>query len=122
MQYDRSIEGNPLTLGGQTFATGIGTHSTSELVYDLKGLYSDFEAKVGVDDETGSNGSVAFEIYLDGQLAYDSGALLGSDSPHAIAVDVSGAQQMRLVTTDGGDNINFDHADWAVPVLIQNGH
>ncbi|MCG9755806.1 NPCBM/NEW2 domain-containing protein [Shewanella insulae] len=122
MQYDRSIEGNPLTLGGQTFATGIGTHSTSEIVYDLKGLYSDFEAKVGVDDETGSNGSVAFEIYLDGQLAYDSGTLLGSDSPHALAVDVSGAQQMRLVTTDGGDNINFDHADWAVPVLIQNGH
>ena len=121
-QYDRSIAGNPLSLGGQSFATGIGTHSTSEIIYDLQGQYSDFEAQVGVDDETGSNGSVAFEIYLDGQLAYDSGTLLGSDPAHAIAIDVSGAQQMRLVTTDGGDNINFDHADWAEPVLIQNGH
>ena len=28
-------------------------------------------------------------------------------------VDLTGAQQLRLITTDGGDGIACDHAEWA---------
>jgi hypothetical protein len=49
---DRSVDGHPLTIGGQTFAHGFGTHGDSRLVIDLKGSASRFTARVGVDDET----------------------------------------------------------------------
>ncbi len=48
---DRSVEGNPLTIGGRHFDHGFGTHADSRLVLDLKGSASRFTAWVGVDDE-----------------------------------------------------------------------
>ena len=30
-----------------------------------------------------------------------------------LTADVTGAQVVRLVVTDGGDGIDSDHADWA---------
>jgi hypothetical protein len=33
--------------------------------------------------------------------------------PQDVDADTTGAQQLRLVTTDGGDNIHCDHAAWA---------
>jgi hypothetical protein len=30
-----------------------------------------------------------------------------------VAVPLSGQSTLRLVVTDGGDNVYFDHADWA---------
>jgi alpha-galactosidase len=30
---------------------------------------------------------------------------------------LAGAQFLRLVITDGGDGMNFDHADWAAAQL-----
>jgi hypothetical protein len=31
----------------------------------------------------------------------------------AIDIDIRGADQLRLVTTDAGDNVHADHAVWA---------
>lgn len=117
--FNNSVEGNPLTINGTVYSNGIGTHSTSAIVYDLQGQYQRFQTTVGLDDETGNNGSVGFEIYLDGTLAYASPVLLGTDAGHDIDIDISGAIEMTLITTDGGDNINHDHADWGAPMLRQ---
>ena len=47
------------------------------------------------------------------QIRFDSG-LLRSGS-RDIDVDVTGAQVLQLVVTDGGDNANSDWADWVEP-------
>lgn len=102
----------------QTYATGIGTHAPSQLVYYLGGAYTRFTCLAGIDGETGSRGSATFEVYADDRLVFKSGVLRGGGAPLPVDVDLSGAQQMRLVTGDGGDGKDYDHTDWADARLI----
>jgi hypothetical protein len=107
-------DGLPLRLAAQTYAKGLGGHAPSDVRYALAGNCSRFKASVGVDDEVGSNGSVTFEVYADATKIYDSGLMTGSTATQLVDVSVSGASQLRLAITNGGDNINYDHADWAL--------
>lgn len=106
-------DGKTLTIGGHRYADGLGVHAPSEIRYALDDRYDVFRAIVGVDDETGNNGSVVFEVWLDGKRAYRSPMMLGSMPGLAIEVPVEDAREMRLVVTDAGDGIAWDHADWA---------
>lgn len=107
-------DGGPLTIGGQTFARGLGVHAPSAVVYDLDGQCSRFTAQVGVDDEVGGFGSVVFQVW-DGtsRKLYDSGIRRGTDGPLIASVDITGVQLLRLVVTDAGNGMDYDHADWA---------
>jgi glucose/arabinose dehydrogenase len=111
-------DGATLTLNGVTYAKGLGVHASSDLVVNLDGTFTSFRADVGVDDEVGTNGSVVFEVWVDGVKAHDSGVMTGDSATQPVDVDITGAQQLRLVVTDAGDNINFDHADWAGARLV----
>ncbi len=66
-----------------------------------------------MDDEKGSKGTVAFEIRADGERSFTTGVLTNADAARPITADVTGAQVVHLVVTDGGDGIDSDHADWA---------
>ena len=73
-----------------------------------------FNTSIGVDDEVGlANGSVVFRVYGDSTLLYDSGVITGSSSVKNLSLGPTGYKQLRLVVTNGGDNDNYDHADWA---------
>jgi glucose/arabinose dehydrogenase len=118
---DRSRDGNPLILNGTTFAKGLGTHAVSELTYYLGGVCTRFTANVGIDDEEGPNGSVVFQVYADSSKVYDSGVMTGATPTASVDVSVSGASQLRIVVTDGGDNIYSDHGDWALAQIQCGG-
>lgn len=105
-------DGKPLTIGGQIYQKGLGVHAGSEIQYTLGGFCSVFSAQVGLDDEVGNLGSVNFQLWNGGTKLYDSGVLHGTDSARAVSVNVSGVQTLRLMVTNGGDNIDDDHADW----------
>ncbi len=113
-----SVDDNPLTLDGLVYSHGVGTHSASEMAIDLYGLARRFEAVVGLDDESGEFGSVVFVVMVDGQEVFRSEVLRGGDSPQAVSVDLTGAHEMTLLVEDGGDNIHYDHADWAGAMLV----
>ena len=113
----KSIDGHPLTLGGVVYPHGIGTHAESVFVINLHGGATHFDATVGVDDETGHQGSVAFSVRVDGKTLAQTGVLHGGDAPQPISVDLTGAQRMTLIVSDGGDGITYDHADWAGALL-----
>ncbi|AIE85418.1 NPCBM/NEW2 domain-containing protein [Fimbriimonas ginsengisoli] len=109
----RTVDGNPLKLGGQTFAEGVGTHARSEVIVRLGGQAIEFTATVGVDDETEGKGTVVFRVYAGEKLAFDSGVMHSGDKPKAVKVDLRGAKVLRLLVTDARDGIDHDHADWA---------
>lgn len=118
VERDRSVnesaggDGNPLTIAGVRYEKGLGTHAPAAVTVYLGGRCATFSAALGLDDEITQPGSVAFQIMGDGKQLYDTGVLRpGPAVP--VSVDVSGVRMLTLVVTDGGDNKNFDHADWA---------
>ena len=108
-------DGRTLTLDAIPYAKGLGVHAPSDVRYALGGSCSGkFIADVGVDDEVGSaGGSVVFQVFLDGVKAYDSGVMTHASPRQPVNVGVAGTSQLRLVVTDGGDGMSWDHADWA---------
>ncbi|MFJ3254968.1 NPCBM/NEW2 domain-containing protein [Streptomyces sp. NPDC086771] len=106
-------DGNPLTIGGTVFTKGLGVHADSAVEFYTGGACRTVTAQVGVDDEKGTKGTVAFEIWADGTKAASTGVLTNAMPALPVTADVSGARVVRLVVTDGGDGVDSDHADWA---------
>ncbi|MFE9204255.1 glycoside hydrolase family 97 catalytic domain-containing protein [Micromonospora sp. NPDC007230] len=105
-------DGQTLSIGGRTYAKGIGTHAPSELTVWLGGACSRLEAEVGIDDEVSQSGSVVFQVLGDGRQLADTGVVRRADGARPLGVDVAGVRMLTLKVTDGGDGRNFDHADW----------
>lgn len=115
-------DGNTLTLNGITYAKGLGTHATSEIVYSVAALgFENFVSTVGIDDEinAGYCGSVVFKVFKDNTLAFQSPVLFPNSAPLAINVNITGASLIRLVVENAGDGDCGDHGDWADAKLIK---
>ncbi|WP_120512418.1 NPCBM/NEW2 domain-containing protein [Photobacterium salinisoli] len=108
-------DGNPITIGGSVYSKGLGVHADSTVTYTLvAGEYDQFQAVIGVDDEVGNNGSVVFEVWLNGSLAYQSVTLTGSQAPVTVNLPIpSNVTELKLVVGTAGDGDGYDHADWA---------
>ena len=120
LKYNKAISLGPLTLQGKKYPYGLGTHAHSEIHFNLAANYSSFSALVGLDDsQLGGPGSITFEVWVDGRLAFKSTVLRAGDRPDPINISVEGAQQLRLVVTDAGNGIQCDHADWANAMLYK---
>ena len=105
-------DGNTMTINGQTYSKGLGVHAYSQVTYNLGGNYDNFYSDIGLDDEC-AGGTVSFQIYVDGTLAFSSGVMVQSDDAQPVIVDVSGANELILEVTNGGDGNGCDHANWA---------
>ena len=60
----------------------------------------------------GSVGSVQFEVFVDNELAFDSGVMNSRDAKKYVEVSIAGAKQLKLVVKDGGNGDGSDHATW----------
>lgn len=112
VQKDLSVGGNVLTLNGTTYKKGIGTHAMSQIVYNIAGC-SNFQSDIGVDDEVGANGTITFQVLADGLQLFQSPVLNGASATQHVNVSVDGHSQLTLIVGNGGDGIDYDHADWA---------
>jgi hypothetical protein len=55
-----------------------------------------------------------------GNSIFRSAPVTQSEPSVSIDVDITGAKQLFLVVSDGGNGIRCDHADWAEPVLVKD--
>jgi alpha-galactosidase len=120
-QINRSIREKPLSIGGKTFAQGIGTHANSSLWIDLGGGSDRFQAAVGVDDAAGGPASITFKVIGDGRKLWESGVMKPGQAAAELDLDVRGIKTLLLQVGDGGDGIGYDHADWAEARLLVSG-
>ena len=114
---DKTINGNPITLAGQKYEKGLGSHSNAETIFNLEKLnVKSFHAIVGLDDEV--NGTVEFWIYRDfgngfeKDAAFTSGVMRKGDKPKAADIDLTGTRRIMLKVGSAKDGIDGDHADW----------
>jgi alpha-galactosidase len=114
-QKNFSVDHHPLSIGGKHFEHGLGTHAESALYIDLKGGVQRFTASVGVDDDVNGNteASVQFSVVGDDKVLWKGEVMKAGQAPRDIDVNVSGVKILRLTVGDGGNGINYDHADWA---------
>ena len=113
-QASKSVTGTPLSIAGQSFEHGVGTHAASVLYVDLAGGSERFKAQVGVDDNCKDpRGSIVFRIVGDGKDLFKSPIMKTGTPAMTIDVPVRGVKTLILLVGAAGDGIDYDHADWA---------
>ena len=120
LQNNLAVTAVPMSVAGQQFKRGLGTHAPSKIVYDLDGVYLRFEASVGVDDamKDYTKSSIVFQVFVDGQKKFDSGVMKINEPPKPVKVLLENAKTLELIVTDAGDGQDCDHADWGDARLI----
>ncbi len=131
---NKNWRGEMIKLGGMTYEKGLLVHpreveggpAQGHVLYRLDGALSavkEFTATIGIDDDMLSYnlGSSAFivEVMRGGvwKRIFESEVLVVGGEPQDIRVDIAGAEQLRLVTTSGGDDIACDHSVWALAAV-----
>lgn len=120
---NKSIDGNPLTIAGQLYERGLGTHAESQYRLNLDGQALNLQAMVGVDDEVkktqrgAERASVEFIISARDKnntkkVLWKSGVMKAGEPAREVRVNLKGFVSLDLVVTDAGDGIGYDHADW----------
>jgi hypothetical protein len=116
---DKSVEGRTLSIGGKKFERGIGTHSESICLIATNDAVEEFSAYVGVDDEMEKGrGSVEFLVVGDDKILWQSGIMKSGDPAKHVIVKTKGIKELTLKVSNGGDNGDCDHADWADAKLL----
>jgi len=106
-------DGRTITIGGVTYAKGIGMHATGALSVELGANCTTFSAFVGLDDEVTSGvGTVRFQVFGDGRLLDETAVLQGGDAPVELTADVTEVETLRLVAHEATNGKNYDHASW----------
>jgi NPCBM/NEW2 domain len=116
---DRTVDGHPFQLAGQTYDRGIGAQSRTFLVYSIEPGDRRFQALVGVDERAGPLGSVVFRVLVDSQERFKTPPLTDRDPPRSIDLDVSGGKFLILATDFGDRGDVRDLADWVEARLIR---
>lgn len=124
-----SVNGNPIKINGNVYASGVGTHGPSLIVIKINGSTTDFYATLGIDDEINStqHGEFDYLVYKkseDGDTTVVASGTIsckpGGTRSVDIHADVNGWKYLFLQTTNGKDgegNWN-DHVDWANAYLV----
>jgi hypothetical protein len=116
MAVNRSFDGKTLSIANRRYAQGIGTHSRSDIQYQLPDDADTFSFKVGLDDEVGT-AEVQFSVWGDDQLLWQSAPLYGYErSAPTHSLNVRGVKKLTL-KVDPLKEDKWDHADWINPVI-----
>ena len=116
----KSVEENSLSIAGQKYQRGVGTHAISRMKLDLRGKAAHFSALVGVDDEAQKPASIEFYVLGDRKILWQSGIMKKGEAAKKVDVDVRGINLLGLLVADAGDGIDYDHADWCDAKLAVN--
>lgn len=113
LMLDREVDGGWLRFGDTVYMRGLGTHAAAKLVYEIPPEAEIFEALVGIDASTGTQGSALLRIELDDEPAYSSDRLLGKAAAVTARIRVRGHKVMTLIVDPIEDN-KSDHVDLAL--------
>ncbi len=111
---DLDVEGGPLRIAGQTFASGLGGHAIGEIPLAVQRDAVGLSGSVGVDDSVGvGNGSVKFRILSGNRILWESEPMKSGDPAVDFSVSVPANRHRRLYlqADDLGAN-GCDHANW----------
>lgn len=119
-QVNRSVQGNPLTLGNEVFVEGMGVSAYTALTFEVEGKYERFAAVIGIDKETQGHGNCVFRVMGDGRELFQK-KKTGSESGEPIDVVIRGVKVLTLVVEPGEELDLADHANWCEARVLKSG-
>ena len=123
---DKSVEGNPLSIAGESFEHGLGAHANFVWVLDLNGDATRFTAKIGLDDDVKNENEIAhkrkviFKITGDHKTLFSLPAIHIGDPAKSVDIDLTGVHELVLEATVTG-SIDYMHVDWADAQITYTG-
>jgi pimeloyl-ACP methyl ester carboxylesterase len=108
VQLDDSIAGIDVKNGLQVHSQGV-----SEVSYFLNAAFTTFSATLIPCYQA----SAVFEVYADGKKVFESDVFRGKTPPQDIEIDVTGAQMLKLVISEGGNSWSGDWVMWGKAAL-----
>ena len=102
----------PLSIGGQRFSSGFGTHARSLIRVRLLHPGRVFEGGYGIDDEGWKTARVRFRIRDDHRRVLLLSEPISYGAVHRFSVPLTGQRQLLLEVLPVGDNNNGAHVDW----------
>jgi hypothetical protein len=127
---NENVEGDMLASGSIMVDLGVGTHSCSEIAFELPPQAKKFTALVGVDRRMGPGACATCKIYPDqvaGRPLFASEFLRGGQEPTPVGpLPVADCRRLVLVTEWAGEGrprgaYPLDvggHVDWLMPFVI----
>jgi len=99
---DKNLDDGPIRLRGEVFSKGLALHAHTELDYDLKGEWRQFQAVVGVDDQVGPMQDVPTNLVIegDGKELFKL-VVRRKDKPQTVTLNVKDVQKLRIVVSSG---------------------
>ena len=96
---------------------GAGADAPTQWVAAAVSIQKQVEAALAERDGKPLSGAAPVK----GEAKFVSPVLTPKERLAEVDLDITGAAQLYLVVTDGGDGINSDHADWGEPRLVGPG-
>ncbi len=84
------------SVGGKRIENILAIGPGSEAVYEIKGMYGEFQAAVAVEDGTPDETRMEFSVWGDGRELWKSGPLGRSDGPRTVKVATVGVNRLAL--------------------------
>lgn len=122
VKANKSIDGRDLTMKGDVYTSGVGTHASAKIVVKLNGAAVKFHAALGIDDEVknaavaNGNTTVKYDVILRGndgkETSMGSGLINGKDA-EVVTIDLDNLTDYKYLILDF-DNYNgdgYDHVD-----------
>ncbi|HEY0459443.1 MAG TPA: NPCBM/NEW2 domain-containing protein [Pyrinomonadaceae bacterium] len=119
-EMNRTFTGKGLFIRGKHYENGIGMPTNSEIEFEIKGIYDEFSASVGIDDEfNNADGGVEFSLFGDGRELWKSKVLKKADGAAAVNVSIKGVQKLTLKVKRPEGEPGRAPADWVDARLLR---
>ena len=116
---DRNVLGGPLVVAGETHPRGIGVHSRSSLIYELRGAYRELVTSYGIDDDSGPLADVTAVVLVDGQRRHVQTHVRRGQLFGPVRIDVKDARRIELRVEFGDHGDVQDRFDWIATALVR---
>ncbi|MFI5729705.1 NPCBM/NEW2 domain-containing protein [Kribbella sp. NPDC051587] len=106
-------DGQPLTVAGTVYPSGLGAHANGSIAFHLGKRCSTLTVAVGIDDEVADRGQVHFEVWGDSTRLAQADAT-GAGPAVPLTADLANVTTLEL-RLDSAGSVDYDHADWLDP-------
>lgn len=113
-----ALKEKPLSITGQKFYKGLATPTEKTIRFNLKGNAKKLHALLGIDDASGKNCKVVFTVWADGKEVFRSATMTAGKKPVTIDLNLTGVQQLSIITEDGGTGVYNDKAIYANAYIL----